>query len=603
MNFERLPNELHFGIFGYFHAIDLFRAFYGLNEHFNQMLLQIPSQHLDFRDASRVQFADFCHRHLPLILSTVHSLHISGASATPGLADIFLAYGFTLDRFTQLRSLTLESIKLAETVPRMISQCAHLSHLVRLRMLDCLDNYRGELIQQMWDLPSLTSFTIRCQDPEDLKIKKFTSVSSSIKRLTMDSFVFSFDKLVHILKHTPQLQHLAARLICTSAAASMKIPRLCLSSLHLSYDSNSTEALIALFKKMPHLRRLKLDLNLCLSGDELKRIIVSHLPKLECFDLKMNFQVELRSKREATANRLMAMFQTPFWLIEKQWFFRCSWSSEETIDEMTLWTTSYPFDIYRVDKHRRSKSMLPANHPSQSSALRVNRLCFGHNPSTRSLPSICSFINMGYLGIVLPCRDAILALIPMLNRLSSIYLDFTNVEDAHLHLQIILDRVTRLRRLILHNFFNSDFEKTLLTIQSKPIGELYIQSMDTDFETFNRQQCVTLATSPLGQSCHSLVIKLKTFKCVPELVKRLPKLRSLQFAYYEPSNTFVPRGWKLPHLFDWLEDKVPDALWYKRKADGWVTIFGWIRWSNNENGLSTLRLFYSQTFNFTSNSL
>lgn len=255
----------------------------------------------------------------------------------------------------------------------------------------------------MWDLPSLSSlFTIRCQDHEDLKMKKLTAVSSSIKRLTMDSFVFSFDKLVHILKHTPQLQHLAARLICTSAAASIKILRLGLSSLHLSYDSNSTEALIALFKKMPNLRRLKLDLSLCLSGDELKRIIVSHLPKLECFDLKMNFNMELPSKRVASANGLLTTFQSPFWPIEKQWLFRCSWSSEKTIDEMTSWTISYPFEIYRVDKHRRSKTMLPENHPSHSSALRVSRLCLGHNTYTRSLPSVCSFINMGYLGIVLP---------------------------------------------------------------------------------------------------------------------------------------------------------------------------------------------------------
>ena len=97
MSFEHLPNELLCGVFGYLHALDLLRAFYGLNERVNQLLIQFPSHHVDFCGASRVHFTQFRQQHLARILPRVYSLNTPDGDSTPGLAEDFLAHGFTLN--------------------------------------------------------------------------------------------------------------------------------------------------------------------------------------------------------------------------------------------------------------------------------------------------------------------------------------------------------------------------------------------------------------------------------------------------------------------------------------------------------------------------
>jgi hypothetical protein len=74
MNFERLPNELLSGIFGYLYVIDLFQSFYGLNEHFNQLLIDFPAHRVDFRNASTLHFIEICRHPRSRTVPQVHSL-------------------------------------------------------------------------------------------------------------------------------------------------------------------------------------------------------------------------------------------------------------------------------------------------------------------------------------------------------------------------------------------------------------------------------------------------------------------------------------------------------------------------------------------------
>ena len=342
MNFEDLPNELHCGLFGYFHSIDLFQAFYGLNERFNQLLIQFPAHHVDFRGVSRVHFTHFCRQYLPRILPEVHSVCLSNGDSTPGLAEDFIAHGFTLDQFVQLRSLTLDSFGRSKLVNEMIFQCMNFSHGMRLRLIALSLYYEDEPLDRIWSLPSLKSYTgCFTTFSDESQIQALTEVSSSIERLALIATTHRLDTLAHILRHTPELRHLTVTIYHEADTEPIAIPRLRLRSLHLSYKSESTEDLIALFRQMPNLRRMKLNTeNLSISGREFEKIVVTYLPTLECFQLNMNFRAPPGTNRAEVADEPLSTFQSSFWTEEKKWFVRREWSSDEHQYYMRLSTIS-----------------------------------------------------------------------------------------------------------------------------------------------------------------------------------------------------------------------------------------------------------------------
>ena len=568
MNFERLPNELLCDVFGYIHAIDVFHAFYGLNERFNQLLIQFPSHHVDFRNVSRVQFADFCHRHLPRILSRVHSVHVSGDDSTAGLPEEFLTYGSTLDQLVHLRSLTLESIQEAITVNQIMFQCTHLNHLRRLRVVLCAYDYDGELLERIWTLPSLKSYT-GCRDPfaHRSETLMLTDISSSIERLVLNNFRIPFNSLVFILKHTPHLQHLQAHTIARYGRKTLDIPPLRLTSMRLSYDSTSIEDLIALLRQMPRLRRIILDIgNLFVSGCELEWIIVTHLPQLECFQFKMEFQPPPGCTSKISAEQIIRTFQSSFWTEKHAWFFRCEWSADERFDDMILSTISYPFHSFTVKKHRRSKSTLPERHSSLYSALRVENLSFRPDYLTTPQPYIGSFSHVHFLEMCFPCSDALLALIPHLNQLSLLNVYAIQGEDGHSQLQTILDRAARVHQLRFPE--HGDRNLKLAELKSPSVrGLIFSKQLDYNV-SWNQEHILTLATSSLGQQCRSLVIYMETLESIRSFLNLMPNLCFLKC--YQST---------LAHdeVLDWLNNAFPEIAWSSRMEHKWIAVLGWIR--------------------------
>src|SRR5437868_6499622 len=111
MHLESLANELLLELFEFLDGVDLFRAFYGLNSRFNKLLL-LHNKNFDF-NFERIPKEDFdiiCQRHLSSVIDRVVSIRISDDLETPKLPELFLSYGFTLNRFTHLKSLSLYSI-------------------------------------------------------------------------------------------------------------------------------------------------------------------------------------------------------------------------------------------------------------------------------------------------------------------------------------------------------------------------------------------------------------------------------------------------------------------------------------------------------------
>ena len=584
MKVEDLPNELLGDVFGYLNAIDLFQAFYDLNERFNQLLIQLPSHHLDFHDASRVQFNDFCRHHLPRIAPQIHSVYLIGGNSTPMLPENFLAHGFTVDQFVHLRSVTLAFIPSSRSLDQMISQCMHLVHLERLCVIPSLRLYKYEVFNQIWKLPTLKSCTIGLKCFDESEFLKLSTVSRSIKRLTLNGAALQLDALVNIFRHTPELKHLQVGLVGGHNRPTVHNLLLCLTSMHLSYDSNSTEALIALFQQMPNLCRIKLDINrIYINGRAFEEIIDTYLPQLERFQFRSEFQALYLFGQEATANQILATFQSSFWTERKQWFVRIFWSDHKERNEMRLSTISYPFDGYVVDKYLRSKSTLPDHHPSLSSALRVTKLHYFDDPSTPSCPFISSFRDVRHLTMIIPCSDALLASIPMLDQLSSIKIDRFRGEDAYVHLQIVLDRATHLSQLAFPKK-NRKLNMELFELKSHSIRKLIFPGN----LPWDQEQCIKLATSPLGQQCRSLMIEVETLECVAELIDRMAQLRFLNLRQLHRGET------EFLHL---LRNKFPQISWTACEDRDALGVRGWIRWLMNEERFSYSFLFLScQTF-------
>jgi hypothetical protein len=108
MNFELLPNELLLNIFQYFTGIDLVRAFYDLSNRFNDLVSIYFRDHgLDFQSMSKRDFEIICQQYLSLLLVDIVLLRLSDDDGTPQQIDHFLSYGFTLNQFARLQSLSL----------------------------------------------------------------------------------------------------------------------------------------------------------------------------------------------------------------------------------------------------------------------------------------------------------------------------------------------------------------------------------------------------------------------------------------------------------------------------------------------------------------
>ncbi|CAF2779041.1 unnamed protein product [Rotaria sp. Silwood2] len=139
MNLEVLANELLLYLFEFITPLDLFRGFYNLNSHFNNLILiHFRNYRFDFRSLSRQALKIVCQNYISLISDKVISLHLSDDDGTPGQAADFFNYNISLGQFTSLKALTLFRIEMRQKHDEFFSlgiqQLHHLSHLKRV---DC----------------------------------------------------------------------------------------------------------------------------------------------------------------------------------------------------------------------------------------------------------------------------------------------------------------------------------------------------------------------------------------------------------------------------------------------------------------------------------
>ncbi|CAF1288520.1 unnamed protein product, partial [Adineta ricciae] len=460
MNFEQLANELLLDIFEYLSAVDILRAFNQLNTRFDTLLLtHSKTYHLHFRSVSKHDFRFFCQRNLPLIANQIISLTLSDDIETPNSINSFLSYGITFSQMNSLRSIKIHHLRSSMVMHRLLIECHHFPHLTRLDFTDCSFKTESQSISNqlnnLWKLPELISchMDIDFHSEGSYTIHPST-ISTSLRSLSIESYCYSCNDLNNLLRHTPSLQYLHILLRDDpDDDLSLTFPTTSLVTVKLSaYMSPLT--LTTILKHIPKLRCLTVTTDeVNMNGHNWEEIIVKYLPQLKQFHLKMIFRLEDYDNKEQRVDDLLNSFGTQFWLREHQWFVRCDWNCCEQCDKnnIYLYTLPYAFDFYSV--HRANIKSKSTRHVDNDDSSYDNVRTIGYEiiPTCDRISPVFRFKNLHHLDVHLPFDENLILIAPELDQLISLQVSTHRLDyefDAQKQLQALFNRAPHLTSLI-----------------------------------------------------------------------------------------------------------------------------------------------------------
>ena len=329
LQLEILSNELLLYIYKYLSTADLIHAFSGLNSRFDYLVYaHLRNDTINFQSILKEDFDVVCQKYLPVLSDYIISLHLSNDDETPKLCELFLSYGFTLDRFIHLKSLSIYYINSSDTINQMIDQCHHLMHLNRLSLIDCEANKWMEstiinIINNIWSLSKLTHCTINDIALNATWLAQISVISSSIEYLFIGNVDNSINILHHLFEFIPRLQRLTTKWFYQRELNDYRSVFSSLISFKTCFRRNS-HLVTGLIQSMPNLCYLTLDIHdSSISGYDWKKLIVNYLPKLKIFRLKMTFNFSNNDNIYERTDELIDSFRTSFWIEQHQWYVRC----------------------------------------------------------------------------------------------------------------------------------------------------------------------------------------------------------------------------------------------------------------------------------------
>ncbi|CAF1189247.1 unnamed protein product, partial [Adineta ricciae] len=206
-----LPNEILFEVFKYLSQSDLFYAFLNLNQRFNHVL-QPYTHHIDCSKLSIEQF-----EHIRNHLSNVKSLVINNQYAIKQVFRIDL----NLHRFPFLERLSLvdPTIEELNLIFSKLKQMSIRTLNIRIQRPSSSTNevtYKSCLQHHLFGLTqikTLQSITIEMHNNDYLQFVAKTDIPANydhLKELTIP--LRSFDSLLLLLEHVPNLQKLCVKL-------------------------------------------------------------------------------------------------------------------------------------------------------------------------------------------------------------------------------------------------------------------------------------------------------------------------------------------------------------------------------------------------------
>ncbi len=391
MKFENLPNEIFLHCFEYLNAPDIFYAFEQMNPRFYRLIRTIPLR-LNFEDIHKSIFDRFCEKMLDYaeIQKQIYSLKLSNEN-THGQIQAFLTY-FSLDKFTQLRSLTLIEIK-ENNVEQLSSILPLLSQLTSLR-----------LVRSLMTSDVLISKLPRCK-PNILSTSSLNSTLSSFQEIIsltkLSVKLGRINQYYQILLDMPFLQYLnISRALQSDSVSSADISLLRGRVNHLTHliiadcivDTND---LMNAITHMINLRSLTVSVyhnSDIIDASRWERLITSSLPHLSIFRFKFGIldQNEIVKKYEE--------FQSDFWIVKHQWYTECllaegSMSYIFTIpypsDTQYMWLKCVRYSNTLIDNSKTFDNVTCLYSPGEE-LMKSNGFYFPNNRSliTKPLPVI-----------------------------------------------------------------------------------------------------------------------------------------------------------------------------------------------------------------------
>lgn len=544
--FDSFSTELLIDIFEFLNAVDLLRAFDGLNSHLNYLLLiYFRTYRLDFRSIFNKDFNVFCGKYLPSILNRTIYLRISDADDTPFQCAYLLSHGFTLDQFENLRSLTLNCLSPDPTINEVFFSGLHrLHHLTHLKFVDCklyhvkVDDFQ-DVIDQIWSLPHLTHLYWHVEFLETEHFHTPTFVSRSLQYLTIIRYYWCSNKFVPLFEKTPRLKKFSitfksyeaddlAPKEFTPSPQNLSIEKLTLTEVI------TQRAMINLLQLLPRINHFKVEIRyLEIDGHWWEAMINKYLPQLKVFQLILN--VELASSvvdddpnNEMKVDEYLETYRTPFWIEDHQWFIRCHWGIRWNNLNARIHTLPYQFDyfsLFHQEFHYKTKWTCPDQMNFSYDSVRnvdYDPLLFHDKTFSR-----IQLNSIEILRLQLPIDHRFFSFIPRFDHLLFLGV-ILPIDYDQSQFQRLLDNAPRLHSLIFHSWKTLSIPPYQHT--SSSISFLDVHGCDKSSRqrlVYNRKQCSKLCKLPLALQCRVLTIEVDDLESLFLLISTLKNLRTL----------------------------------------------------------------------------
>ncbi|CAF1037572.1 unnamed protein product [Rotaria sordida] len=545
---ESLSNELFIDLFELFNAVDLLRAFHGLNTRFNSLLLTyFRNYRVDFRSIFKDDFNIFCQTYLPSIIDRIIYLRLSDDEDTPYQCTHFLSAGFTLGQLNNLRSLTFNCVSSDPKINQyFFSDLYCLHHLTHLKFVDCrlfhiyADDFQC-IIDQIWHLPKLTHCYWECSFKNESHFCIPTVISTSLQYLTILKNNWYSDELNDLLEKTPCLRKFSVSLESYDKDDRLPIDNFILSSLNLAVEKlvlsqvRSQRMMINLLQLLSNVSHLKVEIwYINLDGHRWKEIIINYLPKLKVLQLKMNIHLSRSiddQSNEEKVDQYIDTYRTSFWIEDHQWFIRCYWGLALKNLSIYLYSLPYEFDdfpLFDNDLNYKTKTTCPDEmYFFHDSICNIGYESTLFNDETWSCLQLT---NIRILSLELSIDYRFLSMIPKFEHLWSLNVVIpTDIYQSQL--QALLDRAPHLYSLSFNLWATSTMPPYQYT--STSIHRLNLRGVDQyrRQHCYNSEQCMELSRSPLAIQCRVLIIKVEQLKCIVELINFMNNLRTLDVVY------------------------------------------------------------------------
>jgi hypothetical protein len=569
MNLESLANELLFDIFEYFPAVQLLRAFHGLNIHFDNLIFTHFRKHrLDFRLASKKDFDIVCRENLPLIIDRIISLGLSDDDEVPQQFYLFRSYGWKFNQFKNLRSLSLDNIRLGEMINDILPECSQLIHLnLTACHFGCTQDDILRFMNNIWSLPKLIYCYLSLSLKYGLYIPTPTNLSLSMEHLSIVGVSYQVSQLIHLCECTPRLRYLSFDLSSIRGGEELQTSIPSITELNLSFASPEHNIIESVLQHMPNLRQLKIEtFYVDMNGYEWEQIIRNHLPKLQVFQLKMRFKViSDKNKKE-----LFNSFRTQFWLEEHQWLVRYHYNPDDKSNMICLYTLPYNFSELDILFPVQINSTCP-NDNDYWSYEHVQHLLY-RSSTEEIIMSNLNFPNITYLSVTLPVNNHFLLLIEKCDRLTSMEVSRPknmSDDDAQLQLQALLDHALHLYSLkykswpeaqLLNQNYSMAKKLTPIVVKTRLIRRVDLRGYDC---WFNDEECAQIPYSSLEKNCEVLFIKVQNRMNILYLINSMANLRALIIQSRDDNWTNYS-SLTDDRYVQWLQENLPSTCSIKR---------------------------------------